>query len=103
MEQEINATSNNNPMRAKLQPRVKGYQQDIQKAKKDLQRAATLASNSITRDDLFSGASQDYQVLLHYNISVKLLHIFMLYLCLFISFFVVVLLYIFCCFWVVYH
>eukprot|EP00026_Physarum_polycephalum_P015451 Phypoly_transcript_16141.p1 GENE.Phypoly_transcript_16141~~Phypoly_transcript_16141.p1 ORF type:complete len:222 (+),score=32.78 Phypoly_transcript_16141:105-770(+) len=61
MDQEINAT-NNNPMRARLQPKVKGYQADMQKARRELQRAATQASNATNRDDLFSGASQDYQV-----------------------------------------
>ena len=62
MDQEINAT-NNNPMRARLQPKVKSYQADMQKARRELQRAATQASNATNRDDLFSGgASQDYQV-----------------------------------------
>jgi vesicle transport through interaction with t-SNAREs protein 1 len=62
MDQEINAT-NNNPMRARLQPKVKGYQTDIQRARRELQQAATQASNATNRDDLFAGGgNQDYQV-----------------------------------------
>jgi len=60
MDQETNTGSN--PLRAKLQPKVKGYQVDIQRLKRDLQKAASTASNSLSnRDDLFAGASQDYQ------------------------------------------
>jgi len=56
---EIEAS--NHPERVRLQPKVKGYQTDIQKAKKDLQRVSNVSSNSI-RDELMSGANQDYQV-----------------------------------------
>jgi len=59
MDQELNVGSN--PLRARLQPKVKGYQADLQRARRELQQAATLSSNS-TREELFSGASADYQV-----------------------------------------
>jgi len=59
MDQEVNTA--NNPQRAKLQPKVKGFQTEVQRIKRDLQRAAATSSNA-TKDDLFAGASQDYQV-----------------------------------------
>ncbi len=60
MEQIISSPSN--PLRPKLFPKVKGYQGDLQRARRDLQRASTAVSNQSNRDDLFSGAQQDYQV-----------------------------------------
>jgi len=59
MDKEINMGSN--PNRTKLTPKVKGYQTDVQRIKRDLQRSATSSSNN-TRDELLSGATQDYQV-----------------------------------------
>jgi hypothetical protein len=75
MDQEINAT-NSNPMRARLQPKVKGYQSDMQKARRELQRAGTQASNATNRDDLFSGASQDYQVFFFFSLSHFFFHVY---------------------------
>eukprot|EP01111_Echinosteliopsis_oligospora_P014433 TRINITY_DN5435_c0_g1_i1.p1 TRINITY_DN5435_c0_g1~~TRINITY_DN5435_c0_g1_i1.p1 ORF type:complete len:250 (+),score=47.81 TRINITY_DN5435_c0_g1_i1:83-751(+) len=52
----------NHPMRARLQPRIRTYQQDLIGHRRELQRAVTMPSSNSMRDDLFSGASQDYQV-----------------------------------------
>jgi len=59
---QMDISTNSHPMRAKLQQKVKGYQGDIQRARRELQKASTAVSNSLTRNDLLAGGgSQDYQ------------------------------------------
>jgi len=60
---QMDIETNSHPRRAQLQQKVKGLQGDIQRAKKELQKAAASSSNSLNRTDLMAGAgSQDYQV-----------------------------------------
>lgn len=55
--------SNNSTNRLKLQQKVKGYQGDLQRVKRELNSASSAVSQSMMRSDLMAGGqSQDYQV-----------------------------------------
>jgi len=60
---QMELDSSNSTNRIKLQQKVKTYQGDHQRIKKELQKSSSAVNTSIMRNDLMAGAaSEDYQV-----------------------------------------
>jgi len=61
--QQMENDSNNDPaLKVRASPKIKQYQADIVRFKKELSKAMTQTSNAQNREDLFAGASNDSQV-----------------------------------------
>jgi len=59
---QMEIDANNSTSRLKLQQIIKGYQGDVQRMKRELQKSSSAVSQSMMRNDLLAGGSQDYQV-----------------------------------------
>eukprot|EP01112_Ceratiomyxa_fruticulosa_P007008 TRINITY_DN1803_c0_g2_i1.p1 TRINITY_DN1803_c0_g2~~TRINITY_DN1803_c0_g2_i1.p1 ORF type:complete len:221 (+),score=59.38 TRINITY_DN1803_c0_g2_i1:202-864(+) len=61
--QQMENDANNNPaLKARVSPKIKQYQADIVRFKKELSKAMTQSSNAQNREDLFAGATNDTQI-----------------------------------------
>jgi len=61
--QQMEDDANNDPsLKARALPKIKQYQADIVRFKKELSKSMTQSSNAQNREDLFGGATNDTQI-----------------------------------------